>query len=85
MSIEIGIFYNVQRKENICKLCKDNQIGDECHFIKQCNALYEKRKKFLKGYYYDNPSTLIFASLLNSSENILYDLCKFIELIKGKL
>ena len=49
------------------------------------NALSEKRKTFLKKYYYNNPSTLKFATLLNSSGNALYDLCKFIEFIKGKL
>jgi hypothetical protein len=85
LPIETGIFQNIPREDRICSLCNANQIGDEYHFLLQCTSLSDERERLLKKYFCKYPSTFKFAQLLSSCGNKLYDLCKFIECLKGKL
>lgn len=39
LPIEVGRWNNLQRHERICNLCNNNQIGDEYHYLLECNAL----------------------------------------------
>ena len=65
LPIGTGIFCVYKEKREFANCVKiNNQVGDEFHFIMQCNALPKERKKSLKKYY-DNPPTLKFASPLH--------------------
>ena len=66
----------------ICTLCNRNEQGDEYHYVLVCPKFMNERKKYLKKYYYDRPSTVKMSQLFNSkSVKVLSSLAKFVKLI----
>ena len=49
----------------LCILCKTD-VGDEYHYILNCNYFRPFRKKNIKAYYNKHPNTLKFSQLMNS-------------------
>jgi hypothetical protein len=45
--IECGRYHNIPREEQICKLCKSNEIENEEHFLISCDAYDNIRQDFL--------------------------------------
>ena len=81
MPIIIGRWNNVNRENRICILCNQD-IGDEFHYLFNCNAFSNTRKQYINSTYYTRPNILKFKSLMNISNKILYrKLCEFIKLI----
>jgi hypothetical protein len=79
LPIEVGRYQNVARYQRYCKLCNNNIIGDEYHFIMECSALQDCRKKYLSKYYYIRPNMLKFIQLMYSESNkILFRVSGFL-------
>lgn len=80
-----GTFFNIDYDDRICKLCNANLIGDEFHYLFECNHFDNARKKFLDNYFFSNPNTIKMNHLFNSTDKqILISLSKFISLILDK-
>ena len=79
--IEIGRWASTPLNERICNLCRAD-VGDEYHYILTCNFFNDKRKQFIKPYYYRNSNTIKFNQLLNSSNKAeIKNICAFIAVI----
>lgn len=65
LQIETGRFYNVNRNERYCTMCNDRLIEDEYHFILICRKYEDIRKRYIKQYYWRNPSALKLVQLLS--------------------
>ena len=57
LPIERGRWENVERAQRICTLCNYNAIGDEFHYLFECEAFKERRKVFLPGFYLRHVNT----------------------------
>ena len=66
LEIERGRYRNVPRNERICKVCSDNKVEDEFHFILQCVAYSDIRTCFIPSRYYIRPSIHNLHNLLAS-------------------
>jgi len=55
LAIETGRWNNVTLEERLCKLCNDNSIEDEIHFIFQCPFYNTTRRNFLDHVVDVNP------------------------------
>ena len=69
LNIETGRYYNIDRHDRICNMCNNNDIEDEYHFILEYSKYVEIRRKYIKPYYYINPSVFKLTQLL-SVQNI---------------
>ena len=47
LPVECGRFLNIDRSERLCELCNSNEIGDEFHYIFNCEFFNNERLKFL--------------------------------------
>lgn len=81
LPIEIGRWQSIPLNERICWLCNDD-IGDEFHYVLKCRYFNEERQRLIKPYFFRNPNTIKFNSLMNSSNRkVINNLCSFIEII----
>ena len=80
-----GSYLNISLANRLCDKCDSVSIGDEFHYLLECNFFSDKRKSFVKKYFYNNPSTIKFCQLFNSSGRELINLCKFLFYISKHL
>ena len=63
-----------------CLCCRPLDIEDEFHFICICSYFSELRRKYIKRFYYTNPSVVKYHLLLPSNNKAeLVNLCKLIK------
>ena len=80
LEIERGRYQKIPRRERFCKLCTDNVLGDEYHFIFECKTLATVRKKLLSKYCAQHYNTYIFCRMFQSvNTDDLIQLCRFIK------
>ena len=80
LPIETGRWTNIDRNERYCQLCNSNKIGDEYHYILECQTCMHERKKFLGDYYCTRVNTVKFKMLFQSKNcPLLKNTCKFIK------
>ena len=79
LPIVSGIFVNTPKEERLCTLCNCGDIGDEFHYIFNCQTFVEQRRKFLKRYFIHHVSAYKMNILFKSSGKQLIELCKFIK------
>ena len=65
LNIETGRFNNINRNERFCFNCNKNSIEDEYHFILECSRYDDLRRKYVKQYYWRNPSAYKLVTLLS--------------------
>ena len=66
----------------LCTLCDRNEQGDEYHYVLVCPKFMDERKRYLKRYYHDRPSTVKMNLLFNSRNvKVLSNLAKFFRII----
>ena len=65
LSIETGRYYNVDKNNRLCTNCDTSSIEDEYHFILECKKYSQIREKYIKKYYWRNPSTFKLIQLLS--------------------
>jgi len=55
----------IARQERYCLCCNTTDIEDEFHFVCICSTFVDLRKKYIKKYYYNNPSVIkyVFATI----------------------
>jgi exonuclease III len=71
---------NTPRNERYCLVCNSNDIEDEFHFVCICRCYINIRRKYLKRFFYINPSVFKFHQLLVSTDkNEIVKLCKYIQ------
>ena len=81
LPIEGGRWNNTPIHEIICQLCKQG-LGDEYHYIMECNYLKKIRKTRIHNYYLRHPNILRFSELFNTSnKSQLTKLSQFAEII----
>ena len=77
--IEKGRYTNVPRDQRICLNCNSNDIEDEYHFIFMCPKYSDLRSRFIKRFYYRNPSMFKLVQLLSAkNRKTLCNLSKFL-------
>ncbi len=57
LKIETGRFRDAKRQTRKCKVCLEDKVEDECHFIFVCSALKEVREVKLKPFLRKDRST----------------------------
>lgn len=78
LPIEVGRFYNIPRHQRFCSKCTQNTVGDEFHFLFQCQFLKDLRQKYLPKRLYNHPNTLKLDELMNNKKYRM-KLCKYIK------
>ena len=82
LPIETGRWNNTPRNERICPQCPNQTLGDEFHYLFECNTFKSAREKYLDKFYYRYPSMYKAQSLFCSkNRNTLLQLSKLVELI----
>ena len=69
LAIELGRHLNIHKEERYCNLCQQGKIGNEYHFLLECNTLVNIRSKYMSEMYYTNHSNWkFFKKILNSHD-----------------
>ena len=78
LPIVTGRYQGIERDDRICSLCDRHQLGDEFHYLFECNFFAAERKKYLRPFYRVRPNTLKMCKLMNNqNRNELSNLVKF--------
>ena len=78
----IGRYNNVPRNERICKLCTNQNIADEFHYVFECNFFANERKKYLDAKFRVRPNVFKMEQLFTTSNKTrLIRLATFVKLI----
>ena len=86
LPIEKGRFLNIERNECICQLCNKNELGDEFHYLFNCDYFNRSRLKFLPLWSFQPPNSVKFEKLLISDDRtVLTKLALFIKIILTNL
>ena len=86
LPIESGRWKNIPRENRICTLCNVNAIGDEYHYIMECQYFVEERREYIDRRFLKNSNTLKFNELMNlRQKSKLKKLCSFIKIINKKV
>lgn len=81
LPIETGRWSGKPLNERLCGICK-NKIGDEYHYLMECDYFKDQRKLYLKQYFTKRPNTHKLNSLMNSSnQKTIRNLSTFVEII----
>ena len=78
LPIETGRWTNIDRNERYCQLCNSNKIGDEYHYILECQTCMHERKRLI-GDNCCKKNYTVKKMLFQSKKNT----CKFIKYIKN--
>ena len=71
------------REERTCTICGTGEVGDEMHYILNCEVFKEERKRFLPSIK-NNKSLETFLNLIKSENiTILRGLAKFLNILFG--
>ena len=60
-------FAGIQRSERVCELCNSEEIGDEFHYLFNCQdaTIARERKKLLNAYFLKGANAIKYHSLMN--------------------
>ena len=68
-----------------CTLCKSYNIGDEFHYIFQCDAFSSERSSLISGHITPRPCALTLEALFSTNDPLaLSNLSKFCAIIMAK-
>ena len=69
LRIETGRYgqNRTERHQRLCTICNRQDIEDEYHLIMICEKYQTLRLKYIKPYYYRNPSVYKFIELMSSN------------------
>ena len=84
LPIVMGRYKGIERQNRTCNLCNLNKLGDEFHYLFECQKLEKLRQKYIKPYFRIRPNTLKMNQLFNEgSMTQLTNLAKFtVEILK---
>ena len=82
LPIEAGRFFGINWSERICELCNKEELGDEFHYIFNCNFFRPERHRFIPVSIYNNRNILSLKDLMNSQDKyVLFGLAKFCRIV----
>ena len=80
LPVETGRYNNTPYEDRKCNFCND--IGDEYHYIMQCEHFIQDRKKYVNKYYYTHPNMFKYKELMTSVDvRVLCKLSTFVNKI----
>ena len=80
--VEIGRYKNIPREDRLCRNCLE--LGDEYHFIFQCNKFSRARQKHIDKFYTNRPNMEKYYLLMNTeNENQLHNLAIFVGIVQN--
>ena len=80
LPVEVGRWQRIEYDQRICNLCNSNNIGDEYHFLLECESLQAIRSKYIPQYYWKYPNNYKFLSIIKtSSRKLLSSLGNFLK------
>ena len=80
LPVTLGRYDNIPYEQRVCTSCKSGHIGDEFHFILECQTLQELRRKYIPEYFWKYPNIYKLGSLLNSKNILLISkVAKFVK------
>ena len=64
LPIERMRYQKIQRNERICTVCKENEVGDEWHYLMRCKQqnINDRRKEFIQGVKTIQPQLECFST-----------------------
>ena len=69
----------IPRQERICTKCSKRILGDEFHFLFECNGIEKLRISSIPKYYRTRCNTLKMSQLLNTNDRkLLIKVAKFV-------
>ena len=79
LEVERGRYRDIARSDRKCKLCTQNSIENEYHFLLSCPQYINLRRKYLKRCYWSWPTLNKFDNLMMSTnKNEILNLSKYI-------
>ena len=85
LPIEKGRWEGTDRANRFCPLCTGNTMGDEFHYLFECKALMNERKKYLDKNFFCHPNVFKTSQLFNSKNKItLEKLANLVQFINSK-
>ena len=78
-------YFGIERHLRICCYCDSNAIGDEFHYLFECNNFTLSRKKAIPHYYITHPNAYNLEKLMNTDDrDSLTKLALFSKFIMSK-
>ena len=86
LPLEKGSWLGISRNERVCNLCNTNSIGDEYHYLFQCN-FFNERKQFLPTINSSRKTSAFnFGFIMcETNETKLFKLCCFLKIVLNKV
>ena len=82
LPVEKGRFYGIERANRLCTLCNRQEIGDEFHYLFNCNHFINERRKYIPRNFYRYPNVFNFKNLMCSTDkNTLIKIALFAKII----
>jgi hypothetical protein len=79
LPIETGRWNNIDRVNRICTKCNNITIGDEYHYIIECEHFSNFRNRFIVTNLRERPNILKFKQIMSAyQKQNLEKICKFI-------
>lgn len=83
--VEKGRWENIDRSQRFCTMCNYNVLGDEFHYLFECEFFKDLRKLYLPKYYLRYVNTLKFQKLLSTTNiKLLKQLSRFVSEVLSK-
>lgn len=84
LPIETGRWNNTDLKDRKCPFCDNYQLGDEFHYLFECQHIKNVQTKFIKAFFLHYPNTYKASVVMNNkNNNILVNICKCIKHINS--
>ena len=82
LPVELGRWENVPFDERKCIKCNSSSLGDEFHYLLECNYFARERHMFLKKYFYKHPNIIKYKKLMTSTDIVtIKNLSKMLDVI----
>ena len=82
LPVELGRWRNVPLNERTCTKCAFNCLGDEFHYLFECEYFKHDRHLLIKRYFYIRPNILKYHQIMNSqNKTIVKNLSLFVQKI----
>ena len=79
LPVERGRYQNIPRHERYCTLCNTNKLGDEFHFLLECTALENMRKKYIDQQILRSRNVITFKRLMSQEDRELLKVAHFVK------
>ena len=82
LPVELGRWVRKPYEERRCLKCNSNSVGDEFHYLLECDFFKEDRHRLVEKYFFTRPNIIKFSQLLNSNDScVIKKLSMFMNII----